>query len=471
MSHRYDVAIVGAGTAGLAALREVRKATDNFILVNDGPYGTTCARVGCMPSKALIEAANAYHRRTAFGAFGIDGADSLSVDLRRVFARVRRLRDDFVGGALRATDDLGERSIAGRARFEDAQTLLVGERRLRADKIILATGSRPVLPEPWKALGDRVLTSDGIFEQETLPPRMAVVGLGPIGVELGQALARLGIEITAFGKGEGLAAVSDPAVRETALAAFQSEFTIHLGEAAKLEPAGDGLRVIAGDTVVVVDKVLAAMGRRPNLDGLGLERLGIALTERGLPPFDPQTLQIADLPVFIAGDLNGRMPVLHEAADDGYIAGRNAVAATPDCYLRRTPLAIVFTDPNIAAVGRPFADLAHGEFVIGEVSFARHGRARTAETNRGVLRVYADKRTGRLLGAELCAPAGEHMAHLLALAIQQNLTLADMLRMPVYHPVMEEGLRAALRRAGKQLHQPPSSDLAHCHDFGIEALD
>jgi dihydrolipoamide dehydrogenase len=471
MSAIVDVAIIGAGTAGLAALREVKKRTDNFVLINDGPYGTTCARVGCMPSKALIEAAKAFHRRTTFEDFGIRGAEHLAVDVPRVLARVRRLRDDFVRGVLKATDDLGERNIAGHAQFEGPDALLINGRRRRAKRIIIATGSHPQMPPRWRDLGDRVLTSETLFEQTTLPARMAVLGMGPIGTEMGQALARLGIHTTAFAIEETIGGLTDPEIGKIALECLTSEFFIQLGSPAELEIAEAGVRVVSGDTAVVVDKVLVAIGRRPNVDRLGLERLGVTLDERGLPPFDPRTLQIGDLPVFIAGDVNGRMPVLHEAADDGHIAGRNATCESPDCYVRRTPLAIVFTDPDIAVVGRPRAALDEAETLIGSASFERQGRARTAAKNRGAVRVYADKRSGRLLGAELCVPEGEHLAHLLALAIQQSLSVPELLRMPYYHPVLEEGLRAALRRMTKQLPGVSASDLAGCDDLNVEALD
>jgi len=232
----------------------------------------------------------------------------------------------------------------------------------------------------------------------------------------------------------------------------------------------DRVRVKAGKVDVVVDKVLAALGRRPNLENLGLENLGVDLDDQGLPPFDPRTLQIADLPVYIAGDVNQRAPLLHEAADDGHIAGRNAMAADAACHERRTRLGIVFCEPNIAVVGQRFADLPAGA-LTGAVSFERSGRAMAAATNRGKLRVYAAQQSGRLLGAELCAPAGEHMAHLLALAIQQELSVHDLLRLPFYHPVLEEALRKALRRLAKQLPDGPASDLSTCEDFGVVALD
>jgi dihydrolipoamide dehydrogenase len=471
MSERYDVAIIGAGTAGLSALREVRKRTDNFLLINHGPYGTTCARVGCMPSKALIEAADAFHRRVVFEEFGIHGAEALKVEIPKVLARVRAVRDDLVRGTLKATDGLGDRNVAGRARFEGPDTLSVNGRLLRAATIIIATGSRPIVPEAWLSLGDRVLTSDTLFEQEDLPESMAVVGLGPLGAELAQALSRLGIAIAAFDMETRIGGLSDPMVNETAAACLESEFAIHLGASAELESAGERVRVRAGDADIVVDKVLAALGRRPNIDDLDLERLGVELDDRGMPPFDPGTMRIADLPVFIAGDVSGRAPLLHEASDDGHIAGRNAGSSECECYLRRTPLGIVFTDPNIAVVGRRFSELGDGEAIVGEVSFARQGRARVGLRNRGALRVYAEKASGLLLGAEICAPQGEHLAHLLALAVGRRLSVGDLLGMPFYHPVVEEGLRTALRKLARQLPKPPASDLAGCGELGAEALD
>ncbi len=185
MKQKVDVAIVGAGTAGLAALREVRQQTDDFVIVNKPPYGTTCARVGCMPSKTLIAAANAFHARGKLHTFGIRGADSLSVDIPAVLARVRTLRDDFVAGVLKATEDLGERNIAGHARLDGPNRLIVDDRVIEARQIILAPGSSPIVPKPWQALSDRIYTTDTLFEAEDLPSRIGVIGLGAIGAGCG----------------------------------------------------------------------------------------------------------------------------------------------------------------------------------------------------------------------------------------------------------------------------------------------
>lgn len=471
MSETLDAIVVGAGSAGLAAVREIGKRTDRFLLVNDGPYGTTCARVGCMPSKVLIEAANAFHKREIFDTMGIRGGAGLSVDLPAVLARVRALRDDFVAGTLKLTDRLGDRSVAGRATILGPGRVEVAGREYRARSIVLATGSSPVVPQPWRAFGDRILTTDTLFEQQTLPGRIAVVGLGAIGVEIAQALSRLGVQVWGFDAAERLAGVADPKVEAVLREALGGEFRIRTGVAVELAEAAGGIEVKAGDERVVVDKVLAAVGRRPNLAGLGLETLGVKLDERGMPPVDPSTMRIGDLPVFLAGDANGDRALLHEAADEGHIAGLNAVAEEPLCFQRRTPLGVVFCAPNLATVGLRFDRFDAATMIVGEADFRRQSRARMTGRDRGLARVYADRESGRLLGATMCVPEGEHMAHLLALAVGQGLTVADLLRMPVYHPVLEEGLRGAFRELAKQLSGGGESDLAACGAFQAEALD
>jgi dihydrolipoamide dehydrogenase len=466
-----DVVIVGAGTAGLAAMREVRKRTDRFVLVNDGPYGTTCARVGCMPSKTLIAAADALHGRTRLDEFGIAGGEGLEADLPAVLARVRTLRDHFVAGVLETTADLGERSIAGRARLDGPNRVLVGGRALHARQIVLAPGSSPVVPAPWRALADRVLTTDTLFEQADLPPRIAVIGLGAIGVEIAQALARLGVEVHAFDASRHVAGLADRVVEAALRTALADEFGLRLGVEVQLEADGAGVAVVAGGERVIVDRVLIAVGRRPNVADLGLETLGVRLDERGMPPVDPETMRIGDTPVLLAGDANGDRPLLHEAADEGHIAGLNATSPHPVRLPRRTPLGIVFSDPGAATVGQRLADLDPDATLVGEAGFARQGRARTMLRNRGVLRIYASRsENGRILGAEMACPAAEHMAHLLALAIGQRLTVHDVLRMPFYHPTLEEGLRTALRAAAAQLPPCRLSDLAACGSLEAEAL-
>lgn len=473
MIRTVDIAIIGGGSAGLSALSEIRHVTDDYLIVNDGPWGTICARVGCMPSKALIEAANAFHDRAKLQAFGISGAESLSVDIPAVLRRVRELRDDFVRLTNRGLDLDDARVISGRARLLGPDRFEVAGEQFRARRIILATGSSPLLPSAWQGLSDRVYTTDTLFEQTDLPSRMAVIGLGAIGVEMALALSRLGIEVQAFDRSEGLAILTDPAVLSVARELLGAELALHTGVEVDLRAAQGGqIEVRHGERSSVFDAVLVALGRRPNLAGLGLDTLGVALDARGLPQVDPHTMQIGDLPMFLAGDVNARLPLLHEAADDGHIAGRNALLeGVPERYRRRVPLGIVFSDPVIASVGHRYAELDPVQTLVGSVRFERQGRARMAQVNHGILNLYAQVESGRLLGAELCAPAGEHLAHLLALAMERELRVCDVLRLPFYHPVIEEGLRSALRDLARQLPRRHASDLGSCIRSGTRALE
>ena len=232
---KVDTVIVGAGSAGLSALREVRRYTDDFLLVNDGHWGTTCAAVGCMPSKALIEAANAFHRRGAFEEFGIRGADGLRADIPAVLARVRKMRDQFVKGPEAVPDKLGKRAISGRARLLGPGRLEVNGETVEARAIILAPGSSPVVPGPWRDFGDRILTTDTLFEQADLPRRIAVIGMGAIGVEIAQALARLGLEVAGFDAVEALAGIDDAEVLAAFRPLIEAELALHSGRPAELE--------------------------------------------------------------------------------------------------------------------------------------------------------------------------------------------------------------------------------------------
>lgn len=469
---KVDTIIVGAGTAGLSALREVRRYTDDFLLINDGHWGTTCAAVGCMPSKALIEAANAFHRRNRFEEFGIRGAEGLSADIPAVLARVRRLRDSFVKGPAAVPGKLGKRAVSGRARLKGPGLVEVNGEEIAARAIILAPGSRPVVPRPWQFFGDRILTTDTLFEQDDLPNRVAVIGMGAIGVEMAQALARLGPQVAGFDAAETIAGIEDAEILRAFRPLIEVEIELHLGAPAELEDMDGAIRVSSGDGLFEADAVLAAVGRRPNIDGLGLETLGVPLDDKGMPEIDPATLRVGDLPVFLAGDANSYRPLLNEAADEGHIAGRMAAPDAADGgSCRRTALSIVFSSPQVARVGRPLSDLSDHDVVTGSTDFSKQPRARIAGVAAGLLRIHADRETGRLLGAAMCVPAAAHMAHLLALAVERGMTVADMLAMPFYHPVLEEGLRGALRELSKAVSGAGGSDLSRCEDIGHDALD
>jgi dihydrolipoamide dehydrogenase len=463
-----DVAIIGAGTAGLAAYRAAVAEGKTALLIEGGPYGTTCARVGCMPSKLLIAAAEMVYHAQHAAPFGVTA--TVSIDRREVMARVRRERDRFVGMVVDGVEKLPEAAkLVGWATFDGPHRLNVKalpggkdvDTTVHARTVVLASGSSPVVPPILKDIGDRLVVNDHVFDWDELPESIAVFGTGVIGLELGQAMHRLGARVRMFGRGGSLGGISDPAVRKRALEIFAAEMPINPdADVKKVERVGEMVEITFVENGKTLTEsfhcVLAAAGRKANLSNLGLETTGIKIDERGVPVFDRRTLQCGDSSIFIGGDASSDVPLLHEAADEGKIAGANAATFATDGKVapghRRSKLAIVFTDPNLAACGRTYAEVSHrSDVVIGEVDFADQGRSRVMLQNRGLLRVYAEKGTGRFLGAEMAAPRGEHMAHLLAWSHQARLTIEQMLEMPFYHPVVEEGLRTALRDAAAKL--------------------
>ena len=462
---KVDVAVVGAGTAGLNARREAERQGASTVLIESGPCGTMCARVGCMPSKLLIAAADAAHAVGRADEFGIRVPSGVRVDASAVLGRVRRERDRFVGFVVDDTEALPEAvRIRGHARFAAPGVLQVeGHTRVEAKAVVLAVGSSPVVLPQLEKVRDRVLVNDDVFELDDLPESIAVIGTGIIALELGQALHRLGVRTTLFARSQRVGPFTDPEVMAAARELFSRELEIRLSVGFEADDgSGGGVRIRWNDAAggrgeEEFERVLSATGRRPNLEGLDLPRAGIELDDHGMPSLDPRTGRIGDSSVFIAGDATGDRALLHEAADEGRIAGFNA--ANPGeirAHHRRVPLSIAFCDPQIGLVGRTHGALDPERIEIGSVDYGDQGRARVMGQLGGLVRIYGDRESGRLLGAEMLGPRVEHTAHLLAWVIQQGLTVDRVLELPFYHPVIEEGIRSALRDLGRRLELTPA---------------
>jgi dihydrolipoamide dehydrogenase len=458
-----EVAIIGSGTAGMAAYKAARALSDSVLLIESGPYGTTCARVGCMPSKLLIAAAEAAHQARHAEPFGVHVQD-VTVNGAAVMARVRQERDRFVGFVLAANEAMAPSDVlTSRVHFQNDNTLETQQGQvIHARRIVIATGSIPVLPPMLKGLDVHLLTNENIFELPVLPKRLAVFGTGPLGMELAQAMSRLGVHVKMFGVGGGIAGIRDPQIRDYANQVFNEEFYLDASaEVRSVQESGTGVEIqyLHRDGAWHTenfDYVLAATGRVPSVHDLALGNTGLVLDARNVPVFDRNTLQCGYSTIFIAGDASNDIPLLHEAADQGRIAGENA-GRYPDVRtgLRRTPLALVFTEPQVAFVGVNLEQLKlhfKERFAVGIVSFEEQGRSRIMLRNKGLLKVYAEHGSGLFLGAEMFGPEAEHIGHLLAWAAQKRMTVTDMLDMPFYHPVIEEGLRTALRDLNQQLH-------------------
>ncbi|MBD8527114.1 dihydrolipoyl dehydrogenase [Pseudomarimonas arenosa] len=461
-----DVAVIGAGTAGMNAYRAALAHTDRVVLIESALYGTTCARVGCMPSKLLIAAAEAAANVRLAPTFGVHGGDP-AIDGPAVMRRLRHERDRFVGFVVDAVEAWPEaHRLRGTACFADRHTIRVDDQiEVRAGRTVIASGSRPRKPAEWSAaIGERLLVNDDVFEWQDLPSSLAVIGAGVIGIELAQALHALGVRVRLLGRSKRLLHLTDPQVAECARQLTHQHLPyVDDAQHLQFQQVADGVRVgwMQGGAQVheEFEYVLCAIGRESNLDALNLQAIDPPRDAQGRLLVDRDTCQLGDTPIFVAGDVHALTPILHEAADDGRIAGENA-GRWPDlrAHPRRVRLNIAFSDPQAVIVGDGYAELqAKGQaFACGAVNWSDQGRARVMARNAGLLRVYGDCASGLFLGAEMLGPNAEHIGHLLAWSLQQGLTVERMLDMPFYHPVLEEGLRTALRELLRELRMGPA---------------
>lgn len=275
-------------------------------------------------------------------------------------------------------------------------------------------------------------------------------------------MAALDSEVTVFDMASKLSFITDPKVHESFESALRKDVRLFQEASvteAKESDQGATLHWNDADGKAhqeTFDYVLVATGRRASFDSLNLEAVGITAQTPADLEIDPEHLQLVDSPIFMAGDINGIRPLLHEAAGEGRIAGENAAkyaagGATAVCsYERQVPLSIAFTFPETVTGGKAWSEIPD-DAAVGSVSFSNQGRSRVDLRNHGVLRVYGDQQTKQLIGFEMCGPSAEHVAHLLSWAIQQQLTVSTILTMPFYHPVIEEGVRTALQRLAKAL--------------------
>ncbi len=267
---KVDVAIVGAGTAGLTARREVASRGGVPVLIEGGPYGTMCARVGCMPSKLLIAASEVANTVAAAAMFGVNPAGGLTIDGRAVMARVRRERDRFAGSMVAATEEIpAEQRLLGHARFIGPNSLQVDDHtRVDARAIVIATGSTPFVPAPFDAIRDHVMVSDDVFEMWDLPASMAIIGVGLIALELGQAMRRLGVRVAFFSPFYDLGPFSDPEIKVAVHRDLSGELDMRLRvEFVSAEHTAHGVSLRWRDTdggsrEETFASVLVAAGRR-----------------------------------------------------------------------------------------------------------------------------------------------------------------------------------------------------------------
>ena len=471
VTRKVSVAIIGAGTAGQNAFRQASKMFDDVVIINEGFWTTTCIAVGCMPSKLLIAAADRAHDANHSTKFGIH--TTTQIDGKQVMQRVRDERSHFASYIKKQVDSWpDDKKIAGHAHINEQGLIEVNDELIEASQIIVATGSSPFIPEGWAdKLGDTLLTSNTVFELVDLPKSLAVIGAGSIGLELAQAFKRLGVDVTLFNREKRVAGLKDDDINNKAIDCLSSQLTMHLGS--KINEVGHKATEHK-ETAAFIDYedsagelqqwqgeyVLVATGRRNNIKQLGIEHLGVELDDKNRPKdLSKKTGQIGDLNVYIVGDANAHIPLLHVASDEGYSAGSMVCKNNEDAYIRppAIPFSIVFCSPQIVNIGKSLPEIQQDpdlEYVVGSVSFDNQGRSRVMGVNCGLLHIYGCKKTDRVLGASMVGPDAEYIGHILATAITNDLSVKDLLNTPFYHPTILEGLRTALQDVQHKMEIP-----------------
>lgn len=455
----FDLIIIGAGTAGISAYKEAVKYTNNLLIINDGPWDTTCARVGCMPSKVLISTANRMYDIQNAQEVGLSASADISTD--QVMEHVRTLRDRFTKATVKDVEQWPtEHKISAKAHFIDAKTIEVNGKRYQSKSFILAVGSTPNYDQTWKQeLDDRLITTDQIFELNTLPKSIAIIGSGVIALEIAQAMHRLGVETTIFARSKRIGIFTSPKLQQLAQEELSKELNFLFETLPhEVKSTSDGAilnyKINEKEESIQTEYVLSATGRSSLLDTLKLENIDKSFKDIKLLPVNAKTKQLDDYPIFIAGDAYTSTPLQHEAAHEGKKVVYNCLNYPQvNAVKTLTPLGIVFSHPEMAIVGQSYKQLKDNrvDFVTGEASYERQGRAIVLGKNKGAIEVYIERESQKLLGAELFTEATEHMAHLLSWIIGEKLTLNDILEKPFYHPTLEEGLRTALKHARRQL--------------------
>ncbi|HKA51107.1 MAG TPA: FAD-dependent oxidoreductase [Candidatus Dormibacteraeota bacterium] len=426
----YDLAVIGGGSAGLAAANFAARMGASVALVEAERVGGDCTWTGCVPSKALIHAARVSHQALAGGWLGDQSVDFAAVT-RKVREAVGRVYAFETPDSLRAD---GVEVVLGRARFVGARTVEAGGRRLEARRFVVCTGSEPVLPSIPGLHETPHLTHLTIFELNELPGRLLVLGGGPTGVELAQAFRRLGSEVTVLEQLDRLLAIADSEASAVVEACFRREgVEVVLGaEIARVETGRAGVAVVAGGRSHYGDALLVAVGRRPRVADLGLEVIGVRVAQHGIEV--DSALRTSQRHVYAAGDVTGGPQFTHYAVWQGYAAARNALfPGQVDGVKRAVPWA-VFTDPEVAQVGLSEAEArARGRRVrVHRLPVERIDRAQAEGETDGFLKlITADG--DRLLGATIVSAGAADVANAMVIALEAGGGLARLARvMPVY---------------------------------------
>lgn len=451
---QWDAIVIGAGQAGPALSARLAEAGHRVALVERQRVGGTCVNTGCTPSKTLIASAAVAHLLARAHEFGLPTLAAPTADYRTVQERINAIADQSRANLTAWLAGIqGLTVIQGHARFIDANTVSVGQRQIAARRIFLNVGCRPVEP-PWvREAGVQFLTTDTFFDLRELPSDLLIVGGGPVGLELGQALQRLGSNVTIVERAarllpredEDVAKVIQDSLSDDGVRFFLSADCFHLERGLN----GPRLTFIQGGERVSVEgsHVLVAVGRQPNTEDLGLDSAGVAIDERGFIKTDGQ-LRTTQPGIWALGDVNGRGAFTHTSWNDYEIVASALLGGEEGSVEGRAARYAVFTDPPLARIGASMQEASStGRGVlVGMMPMTRVKRAVERGETRGFMRVLADAHTDQVLGATFVCTAADEVIHSLVNAMSAGTTVRQLAAIPAIHPTISELVPTLLQK-------------------------
>ncbi len=457
---QLDIAIIGTGSAAFAAAIRAVEEGARVTVIEAGTVGGTCVNVGCVPSKILIRAAHVAHLQARHPFSGL--ARHAPMPDRKALvaqqqARVDELRQAKYESILETNP--GIKLLRGLARFEDARALVVrqadgSEQRLTPDRILIATGRSPQIPDVPGLAGTPFWTSTEALVAEETPAHLIVYGGSVVALEFAQAYLRLGSRVTLVARG-GLLSKEDPAIGEGLRAALIGEgMRVHTGTtvaAVRFDGKSFGLETSAG--VLSGDRLLIATGRRPNTAGLALARAGVTMDASGAIVVDDH-LRTSVPHIYAAGDCTNAPQFVYVAAAAGTRAAINMTGGDATLDLSTVP-AVVFTDPQVATVGltEAQANRLGLETDSRTLTLDNVPRALASFDTRGFIKLVADKNSGRLLGAQVLAAEGGEIIQTAALAIRNRMSVVDLAGQLFPYLTMVEGLKLCAQTFTRDVRQ------------------
>jgi len=445
--------VIGAGPGGyVAAIRLAQYGVKTTLVEKEPRLGGVCLNWGCIPSKAYIQAAKLWEQIGAAGEVGISVKDP-AVDLGAMKSWKDGIVQRLTGGIAELMKRNGVDVIHGTASFTGKNTIEIagkdGKQTLKADNFVIATGSSSIEIPGFKYDEKTILSSTGALDLTDVPESLCVIGGGVIGLEIGQYLMKFGTKLTVVEMLDQLLPGTDPdCVKVVARKLKKGKAVVHLkSKAAGCKVTESGVEVTVETPkkteTIKVEKVLVAVGRRPNSKGLGLEKAGVQLDPRGFVQVDKQ-LRSTNSHVFAIGDVAGPPLLAHKGSKEGLVAAA-VIAGKPDEIDVRAMPAAIFTSPEIASVGITEADAKKaGRAVnVGAFPMAASGRALAGRETDGLVKIIADKNTDELLGAHICGPSASDLIAEAALAIESGLSAEDLALTVHTHPTLSETMMEA----------------------------